>query len=67
METKTNKALDEISVDLVRLLPEEILDVLIWYLVGWFDKQSKKEESIGESLTLRIQDNKEVTAAIEKI
>ena len=29
METKTNKALEELRVDIVRFLPEESLDVLL--------------------------------------
>ena len=34
-------------------------------LCGHFDKLREKEESLGEVLTLRMQDKKEVTAAIE--
>ena len=67
METKTNKALEEMRVDIVRFLPEESSDVLVWDLMGKFDKLRKKEEVLGEVLTLRIQNKKEVTAAIKKI
>ena len=35
--------------------------------MGQFAKLREKEESLGEVLTLRMQDKKEVTAAIEKI
>ena len=35
--------------------------------MGQFAKLREKEESLGEALTLRTQDKKEVTAAIEKI
>ena len=59
--------MEEIRVDLVRLLPEEILDVIIRDLMGQFAKLREKEESLGEVLTLSMQDKKEVTAAIEKI
>ena len=38
METKTNKALDDLRVDLVRFLCEESLDVLIRDLMGNFSK-----------------------------
>ena len=38
METKTNKALDDLRVDLVRFLCEESLDVLIRDLMGHFSK-----------------------------
>ena len=41
--------------------------MLVWELMGKFDKLREKEESIGEALTLRMQDKKEVIAAIEKI
>ena len=67
METKTNKALEELRVDLVRLLPEESLDVLVRDLMGQFAKLREKEESLGEVLTLRMHDKKEVTAVTEKI
>ena len=67
METKTNKALEDLKVDLVQFLPEEILDVLVRDLVGQFAKLREEEESFGEILTLRTQDKKEVTAVIEKI
>ena len=43
METKTNKALGELRVDLVQLLPEEILDVLIRELMGEFSKLREKD------------------------
>ena len=67
METKTNKTLEELRFNLVRFLPEESLFVLVQYLMGEFSKLGEKEESLGEVLTLRMQDNKEVTASIEKI
>ena len=67
METKTKKALEEPRVYLVWLLPEEILDVFVQDLMGQFAKLRKKEESFWEVLTLRMQDKKEVTAAIKKI
>ena len=67
MDTKTNNALEDLRVDLVRFLPEESLDVLVRYLMGQFSKLREKEESLGEVLTSRMQDKKEVTAAIEKI
>ena len=38
METKTNKALEELRDDLVRFLPEEILDVLVRDIMGDFSK-----------------------------
>ena len=41
--------------------------MLIWDLMGEFAKLRDKEESLGEVLTLRMQDKKEVTEAIEKI
>ena len=62
-----NKTLEELRVDLVRFLPEEILDVLIRDIMGMLDKLREKEESLGEVLTLRMQDKKEGTAAIGKI
>ena len=43
------------------------MDVLVRYLMWKFSKLREKEGSLGEVLTLRIQDKKEVTAAIEKI
>ena len=67
METNSNKALEELRVDLVWLLPEESLYVLIWDLMGQFSKLRDKEDSLGEVLTLKIQDKKEVTAEIKKI
>ena len=67
METYTNKTLEELRVDLVWFLPEEILDVLVRDLMGQFTKLREKEESLGEVLTLRMQDKKEVIAAIKKI
>ena len=67
METKTNKALEELRVDILRLLPEEILYVLVRELMGMFDKLRDKEDSLGEVLKFMIQDKKEVTAVIEKI
>ena len=48
-------------------MPEEILNVLVRELMWKFDKLREKEESLGEVLTLRMQDKKEITAAIEKI
>ena len=38
METNMNKALEEIRVDLVQLLPESSLYVFIWDLMGQIDK-----------------------------
>ena len=43
------------------------MNVLVRELMWKFDKLREKEESLGEVLTLRMQDKKEVTAAIEKI
>ena len=43
------------------------MDVLVWDLMGQFTKLREKEESLGEVRTLRMQDKKEATAAIEKI
>ena len=54
-------------VDLIRLLFGEGLGVLVRDLMGKFAKLREKEDSIGEVKTLRMQDKKEVTAAIEKI
>ena len=42
METKMNKALEELSVDIVRFLPEESSDVLVRDLMGEFDKLREK-------------------------
>ena len=67
METYTNKTLEELRVDLVWFLPEESLYVLVRYLIGKFYKLRDMEESLGEVLTLRMQDRKAVTAAIKKI
>ena len=41
--------------------------MLIWDLMVECSKLRDKEESLGEVLTLRMQDKKEVTEAIEKI
>ena len=41
--------------------------MLVWDLMGQFDKLRKKEEGLGEVLILRMQNKKEVTAAIKKI
>ena len=41
-----NKTLEELRVDLVRFLPEEILDVLIRDIMGMLDKLREKEESL---------------------
>ena len=38
METKTNNALEELRVDLVRLLPEKMSDVLVREFMGKFYK-----------------------------
>ena len=46
MDTKTNKALEEMRVDLVWFLPEENVDVLVWDLMGQFSKLREKEESL---------------------
>ena len=43
MQSKTNKALEEMRVDIVRFLPEESSDVLVWDLMGKFDKLREKE------------------------
>ena len=59
--------MEELRVDLVQLLPEEISDLLVHDLMGQFAKLREKLESLGEVLTLKIQDKKKVTAAIEKI
>ena len=67
METKTNRALEELRVDLVWFLPEEIVDVLVRDFMGQFSKPRYKEESLGEVLTLRMHDKKEVTAELEKV
>ena len=67
METNTNKALEDLMVDLVRFLTEESLDVFVWDIMGDFSKLMEKEDSLGEVLTLRIQDKKEVKAATKKI
>ena len=58
MDTKTNNALEDLRVDLVRFLPEESLDALVRELMGQFDKLNQKKEILGEVLTLRIQDKK---------
>ena len=42
METKTDKSLEELMVDLVWLLPGGNLDVLVWYIMGQFDKLREK-------------------------
>ena len=47
METKMNKALEELRVDLVRFFPKEISDVLVQELMGQFAKLREKEESLG--------------------
>ena len=59
--------MEELRVHLVWFLPKESSDVLVRHLMGQFAKLREKEESLGEVLTLRMQDKKEVTAAIEKI
>ena len=41
--------------------------VLVHDLMGKFSKLREKEESLGEFLTLRMQEKKEVTAEIKKI
>ena len=40
METKINKALEELRVDILRLFPEESLDVIVRDLMEQFDKLS---------------------------
>ena len=40
METKTNKSLEELRVDLVRFIPEESLDMIVQDLMGEFSKLS---------------------------
>ena len=42
METKANKALGELGVDLVQFLTEEISDVLVRDLMEKFDKLREK-------------------------
>ena len=46
METKMNKALEDLRVDFVRFLPEESLYVLVWDLMGQFDKLRENKESL---------------------
>ena len=67
MDTNMNKVMEDLRADLVRFLPEEILDVIVRDFVGMFAKLREKDDSLGEVLTLRMQDKKEVAAAIEKI
>ena len=43
------------------------MGVLVQDLMGQFAKLRDREESLGEVLTLRTQDMKEVAVAIEKI
>ena len=66
-KTKMNKSLEELRVALVWFVTEEISDVIIQDLMVKFSKIREKEERLGEVLTLRMQDKKEVTAVIEKI
>ena len=63
METKTNKALEELRVDIVWLLPEKILDVLVRDLMGHFSKLREKEEILGEVLTFRTQETPAIPIA----
>ena len=67
METQMNNTLEDLNVDLVRFLPEESSYVIVRYFMGQFSKLREKGETLGEVLVLRMQDKKEVTAAIEKI
>ena len=67
MDTNMNKVMEDLRADLVRFLPEEILDVIVRDFVGMFAKLREKDDSLGEVLTLRMQDKKEVPAVIEKI
>ena len=46
MDTKTNKALNELRVDLVWFLPEESPDELVRDLTGKFAKLRDKEERL---------------------
>ena len=46
MDTKTNKALEEMRVDLVWFLPEESPDELVRDLTGKFAKLRDKEERL---------------------
>ena len=41
--------------------------MLVQDIMGQFSKLREKEKSLGEVLTLRMQNKKEVTAVIEKI
>ena len=43
------------------------MDVLVQKIMGQFSKLREKEKILVEVLPLRMQDKKEVTAAIEKI
>ena len=42
METKTDKALEELMIDLVRFLPGGNSDLLVWYIMGQFAKLREK-------------------------
>ena len=42
METKTDKSLEELRVDLVRFLPGGNSDFLVWYIMGQFAKLREK-------------------------
>ena len=67
METQMNNTLEDLNVDLVRFLPEESSYVIVRYLMGQFSKLREKGKTLGEVLVLRMQDKKEVTAAIKNI
>ena len=67
METKMNKTLEDMRVDIVRFLPEESSDVLVWDIMEHFVKLREKGESLGEVLKLIMQDKKGVISAKEKI
>ena len=43
------------------------MDVIVWNVIVQFAKLREKDDSLGEVLTLRTQDKKEVAVAIEKI
>ena len=62
-----NKTLEDMRVDIVRFLPEESSDVLVWDIMEHFVKLREKGESLGEVLKLIMEDKKGVTSAKEKI
>ena len=42
IETKANKDLEELRVDIVRFFPERILDVIVQDIIGNFSKLREK-------------------------